>query len=257
VSPVTAPMPAACHAGAMSLLAYHGRAQLKAHYLGKAEFHEWIDAFEKGLYWDPQVRRGCAVGCWSQDPTGGHAALAADMGVPEELLRLADGLFEALPDPAFKHWPGRFAQAIAPGADLGGVWAQLLQWMLFDPQWGLAALSRRRGHEPVFGEVEAYFDWKAEGLEAPPTLEVGLGQAIDAMVGALSQWKSWDEFAREDVRARKALTTVWKARHNGPRELDQAAWACRAAWSAHEAYTSAQAQALLGFLEQAPLLIES
>ena len=240
----------------MSLLAYRGRAALKAHYLGKAEFHEWIDAFEKGLYWDPQQRRGCAVGCWSHDPYGGHAGLAAAMGVPEELLRLADGLFEALPDPDFKRWPGRFAEAMEPGADLGGVWAQLLQWLLFDPQWGLAALSRRGGQEAVFGDVEAYFDWKAEGLDVPPLLERGLDQAIDGMVGALSQWKAWDEFARDDVRARQALTTVWKARHHGARELDQAAWACRAAWSASDAYAMAQAQALLGFLAEAPVMIE-
>jgi hypothetical protein len=241
----------------MSPLAYHGRAPLKAHYLGRAEFHEWIDAFEKGLYWDPEQRRGCAVGCWSHDPYGGHDALAEAMGVPQELLRLADGLFEALPDPDFKGWPGRFAEAIQPGADLGGVWAQLLQWMLFDPQWGLAALSRRRGDDPVFEDVENYFDWQAEGLHLPPKMEQRLDQAVEAMVGALSQWKSWDEFAREDVRARKALTTVWKARNNGPRELDQAAWACRAAWSANEAYALAQAAALLGFLGEAPVLIES
>jgi hypothetical protein len=241
----------------MSLLAYHGRAQLKEHYLGKAEFHEWADAFEKGLYWDPQRRRGCAVGCWSHDPYGGHGALAQAMGVPEALLRLADGLFEALPDPDYKGWPGRFAQAVEPGADLGGVWAQLLQWLLFDPQWGLAALGRRGGAEPVFDDVEAYFDWKAEGLAVPPALEQGLDQAIDAMVGALSRWKAWDDYAREDTRARKALTTLWRARANGPRDLDQAAWACRAAWAAQPAYTQAQAEALLGFLADAPSLVGS
>ncbi len=80
----------------MSLLAYHAMPGLKLHYLRKAEFHEWTDSFEKGLYWDPKQRRGCAVGCWSHDPFGGHAALAKAMGVPEELLRLADGIFEAL-----------------------------------------------------------------------------------------------------------------------------------------------------------------
>lgn len=238
----------------MSTLAYKGLPGLKLHYLRKAEFHEWTDAFEKGLYWDQAERRGCAVGCWSHDPFGGHADLAKAMGVPEELLRLADGLFEALPGEEYKHWPRRFAAAIEPGADLGSVWAQLLQWMLFDPAWGLAALSRRQGREAVFDDVEAYFDWQAEGLAVPKDLEKSLDAQVGAMVEALKHWKDWDEFAKADTRARRALTQVWKARLNDPRDLDQAAWACRAAWSADEAYILAQAEALLALLAEAPVL---
>ena len=236
----------------MSLSAFHSQASLKRHYLDKAEFHQWTDAFAKGLYWDPQLRRGCAVGCWSHDPLGGHAALAQAMGVPEELLRLADGLFEALPEVAFQAWPARFAEAIQPGADLGGVWAQMLRWMLFDPVWGLAALRRRRGPDSVFGDVATYFDWRTEGLEVPKELEEGLGTAIDRMVQTLTRWRHWDDFAREDVRAHQALNAVWLARGNGPRELDRAAWACRAAWAASETYTLAQAGALLEALREAP-----
>ena len=240
----------------MSLLAFHDMPGLKLHYLRKAEFHEWTDAFEKGLYWDPAQRRGCAVGCWSHDPYGGHAALAKAMGVPQELLRLADGLFEALPEDQFRHWPHRFAAAIVPGADLGSVWALYLQWLLFDPVWGLAALSRRRGREAVFDEVEAYFDWQAEGLKVPPSLERDLDAQVGVMVDALTQWQHWDEWAKEDVRARRALTHVWKARLNEPSDLDQAAWACRAAWSASERYVQAQAQVLLDLLADAPVMVE-
>jgi|GEM_PF-2877555 hypothetical protein len=240
----------------MTIPAFHAQSSLKRHYMDKAEFHQWTDAFAKGVYWDPESRRGCAVGCWSQDPQGGHAALALAMGVPEELLRLADGLFEALPEEAFRAWPARFAEAIPPGADLGGVWAQMLRWMLFDPAWGLAALGRRHGPDSVFGDVETYFDWRTEGLEVPKELEEGLGKAIEQMVQALTRWRPWDDFAREDVRAHQALNAVWLARGNGPRQLDQAAWACRAAWAAAEPYTLAQAEALLDALKEAPLSAE-
>jgi hypothetical protein len=234
--------------------AYKGLPGLKLHYLRKAEFHEWTDAFEKGLYWDDAERRGCAVGCWSQDPYGGHAELAKAMGVPEELLRLADGLFEALPEGEFQKWPRRFAAAIPTGADLGSVWALLLQWLLFDPAWGLAALGRRHGREPVFDAVETYFDWHAEGLAVPSAMEQDLDAQVGSMVEALKHWQSWDEFAKEDARARRALTQVWKARANEPRDLEQAAWACRAAWSASERYTLAQRDELLRLLEEAPVL---
>jgi len=130
------------------------------------------------------------VGCWSHDPYGGHTALAKKMGVPEELLRLADGLFEALPDGEFQKWPRRFANAIEPGADLHSVWAQVLQWLLFDPSWGLAALGRRQGREPVFEAVEAYFDWQTEGLAVPQSLEKDLNAQVDEMVEALKHCRT-------------------------------------------------------------------
>jgi hypothetical protein len=234
--------------------AYQGMPGVKLHFLRKAEFHEWTDAFEKGVYWDGEARKGCAVGCWSEDPYGGHAALSKAMGVPEALLRLADGLFEALPDGDFQRWPRQFASAIEPGADLGSVWALFLQWLLFDPGWGLAALSRRQGREPVFDQVETYFDWQAEGLAVPGRLEADLDAQVNEMVEALQHWQNWDEFAKADTRARRALTQVWKARGNGPRDLEQAAWACRAAWSASERYTQAQRDELLRLLEEAPVL---
>jgi hypothetical protein len=240
---------------AMTMIAYKGLPGLKLHYLRKAEFHAWTDAFAKGLYWDQAEHRGCAVGCWSQDPYGGHAALSKAMGIPEALLRLADGLFEALPEGDYQRWPERFAQAIQPGADLGEVWALMLQSLLFDPQWGLAALSRRRGPEPIFDEVETFFDWKAEGLMVPGSLEADLDAQVQGMVRALEQWKHWDEFAKEDVRARKALSQVWQARANGPKDLDQAAWACRAAWNASDAVAQAQAEQLIGHLQDAPVLL--
>jgi hypothetical protein len=132
----------------------------------------------------------------------------------------------------------------------------MLRWMLFDPGWGLAALGRRHGPDAVFGEVEAYFDWKTEGLAVPRDLELGLARSIDQMVQALSGWRPWDDFARADVRAHQALTAVWQARANQPRSLDQAAWACRAAWAASEPYSLAQSEALLEALMEAPLLIE-
>ena len=238
------------------MLAYHAKLSLKAHYLDAAEFHAWTDRYQQGLYFDPQNLRGCAVGCWSKDPFGGHARLSQEMGVPEELLRLADQLFEALPDGQFQTWPRRFAEAIPPGADLGGVRSRFLQWLLFDQQWGLAALAKMGKVGPVLADMRTFFDWEAEGIELSQYLELTLKESVAELIDQFKAWHHWDDFAKPETRASRALIKVWEARIPGPRQAAEAAWACRAAWAASPAFSQAMAEALLGMIAKAPVLVE-
>lgn len=238
------------------MLAYHAKTDLKDHYLAAAEFHAWSDRYQQGLYFDPQNLRGCAVGCWSKDPFGGHERLAQEMGVPEELLRLADQLFEALPDGRYQTWPQRFAQAIPVGSDLGGVRGRFLKWLLFDEQWGLSTLAKMGDVGSVLRDMKTYFDWEAEGLMLSHTLEADLQRAVAAMIEQFKEWKQWDEYAKPETRASRALVKVWDARHGGARTLAEAAWSCRAAWAAQEAFTTAVTEALLLMLDRSPVLVE-
>ena len=91
--------------------------------------HRKADRIVQGTYWENG--RGCAVGCGLHTVralTGldlkhsDHAALAAQVGVPEVLERLQDQIFEGLPVELAGEWPLRFARAIPDGADLSGVW---------------------------------------------------------------------------------------------------------------------------------------
>jgi hypothetical protein len=239
-----------------SMLAYHAKRLLKDHYLDAAEFHAWTDRYQQGLYFDPENLRGCAVGCWSKDPFGGHERLAAEMGVPEDLLRLADQLFEALPDGDFQTWPRRFAAAIPPGADLGGVRSRFLQWLLFDPRWGLEALAKLGDVGPVLKDMRTFFDWEAEGIELSDYLELSLQEAVAGLIENFKAWHHWDDFAKPETRASRALVKVWEARKPGPRQLAEAAWACRAAWSASPAFAQAMTEAFLGMLKKSPVLVE-
>lgn len=238
------------------MLAYHAKTSLKDHYLAAAEFHAWTDHYQQGLYFDPQNLRGCAVGCWSQDPYGGHERLAQEMGVPEELLRLADQLFEALPEGRYQLWPHRFAQAIPVGADLGGVRGRFLKWLLFDEQWGLSTLAKMGEVGSVLRDMKTYFDWESEGLLLSDGLEADLQRAVAAMIEQFKAWKQWDEYAKPETRASRALVKVWDARHGGARTLAEAAWSCRAAWAAQDAFTTAMTEALLQMLGKAPVLVE-
>lgn len=238
------------------MLAYHAKPSLKDHYISAAEFHAWTDRYQQGLYFDPEQQRGCAVGCWTKDPFGGHAALAREMGVPEDVLRLADQVFEALGEGEYQAWPLRFAQAIRPGTDLGSVRGRFLKWLLFDAVWGLSTLAKLGDAGPVLWDMKDYFDWDAEGLLLSDDLELRLNASVAALVEQFKTWHQWDEFAKPETRASRALIKVWEARHGGPRSLAEAAWACRAAWAASPAFSTAMGEALLGILAKAPVLVE-
>ena len=167
--------------------------------------------------------------------------------MPVELLHLSDGMFEALPDPYYKSWSRRFAQAIPLGADLKGAWAHYLQFLIRDSQWGLGVLCDSQELRGTLRLLAAYFA-EVEGSEAAePGDELTLAMAY--LKRDLAGWKSWDEQALRDMRAGRAAIEIWNARFNDPKSLARATWAARAAWSAWEAYTLAQADALVAQLE--------
>jgi hypothetical protein len=179
------------------------------------------------------------------------------MGVPEELLRLADQIFEALPEGAYQNWPERFAQALPVGADLGGVRAVFLKWLLFDPRWGLCALAPLGNFDSIFRDIRSYFDWEAQGLLLSRPLERILQEEVDDLLLQFKAWRDWDIFLRPEVRASRALAKVWAARKGTPQSLAEAAWICRAAWVANEAFAPAAAAALLEMLRRCPVLVEA
>ena len=114
------------------LVAYHGNPALKASVLAEMAEHRAADALVKGVYWENG--RGCAVGCLTHDPLGGHSQYPRKWGIPEKLAWLEDALFENLPNGLAQVWPERFLVAIEPGADLSGVYAEwaseLFEWKL-------------------------------------------------------------------------------------------------------------------------------
>lgn len=114
----------------MTLIAFHGSQFEKDAVLAKLRDYAAAGVIVKGRYW--HNGRGCAVGCLTRDPNGGHASYERLFGIPEMLARLEDFLFEALPLNESRVWPLRFMDAIKPGSDLNRVGWQFLHWLILD-----------------------------------------------------------------------------------------------------------------------------
>jgi hypothetical protein len=101
-----------------------------------ADAHQAADEYIAGTYWDAAENKGCTVGCTVEDAKrlgilngvthDNHAALARATDVPEMLWRLADHIFEGLPDSDRPGWTPRFLRAVRDAQDLANAPARIM-----------------------------------------------------------------------------------------------------------------------------------
>jgi len=96
---------------------FHGDPQIKEKYLARVRAHRAADEIVKGQYW--QEGKGCAVGCTIHSRQ--HDAYEKELGIPSELARLEDRIFEGLPNSKAKYFPEQFLEAIPVGVCLKNV----------------------------------------------------------------------------------------------------------------------------------------
>jgi hypothetical protein len=99
-----------------SLRAFHGDPAIKAKYIARVRQHRLAEHLTKGIGWEPETQRGCAIGCCLE--AYDHSRYPIELGLPEWLARLEDAIFEGLPVAEAQAWPEAFLGAIHPGADL-------------------------------------------------------------------------------------------------------------------------------------------
>jgi hypothetical protein len=99
-----------------SLRAFHGDPAIKAKYIARVRQHRLAEHLTKGIGWEPETQRGCAIGCCLE--AYDHSRYPIELGLPEWLARLEDAIFEGLPIAEAQAWPEAFLEAIHPGADL-------------------------------------------------------------------------------------------------------------------------------------------
>jgi hypothetical protein len=221
--------------------AYHGDTELKAKTLEEMRAHQAADEIVQGQYWslDGGKLRGCAVGCLTKDPRGGHDQYPTLWGIPEPLAYLEDTLFESLSVEESKGWPVRFLNAIPVGADLSRVWDKWNAWCLRD------LMQIAGANAEVVEVMAALFERASEGDEPSGTEWIEAGRAAgaaedarEAAWAAEAAWVAWASWvAARDARDAWVAARAAEASEAAARD----AWAAWASWAAADAARSAWA----------------
>ena len=103
------------------LIAFHGKKSIKGKYLKRVIAHRKADEIIKGTYWENG--KGCAVGCTLEysEQTTIHKLYETELGIPKDIARIEDWLFEHLKNGRAQKFPEQFLKAIPIGADLSKI----------------------------------------------------------------------------------------------------------------------------------------
>jgi len=203
------------------MLAYHNDEKLKAKTLREMRQHQKADEIIQGQYWEDG--KGCAVGCLTKDPSGGHEKYPTLWGIPEPLAYLEDTLFESLSVEDSKEWPARFLSAIPVGADLARCWDKWQAWCLHD----LVKIAGKNAH--VVEVMAVLFDRAGNGDE--PSEAEWNGAARTART-AWTAWAAWAARTARTAWAAEAAWAAWAAEAARAARDARDAWAAEAAWAA-------------------------
>jgi hypothetical protein len=233
------------------MLAYLNDPTLKATMMTSLRDHKRHDDFVRGKYWDADLGKGCAVGCSLEsigvpaDQRGRHALYPELLGIPEQIAKLIDSLFENLPDPDYKSWPVRIMDAIPVGADLSHVPAEWLLWLLIDKRHGVIQYATTDRQRKIIRDVADLYvrrladdeptrdEWStaADAATASATASV---DAASAATATASAYASAYASASASAYAASASASAYAASAS-------AAYAASASASAYAASASAYA----------------
>ena len=120
------------------LLSFHNDPKIKEKYLARVREHRACDEIVKGTYWEDG--KGCAVGCTIH--SGRHEDYETELGIPSQLARIEDGIFESLPNELALEWPEKFLQSIPVGVNLMAVYWKFMEWLLIDEKEGVIRFAK-------------------------------------------------------------------------------------------------------------------
>jgi hypothetical protein len=234
------------------LRAYHGDEELKQETVAKARGHREASEFVKDEYFLKNGKiKVCAVGCITEDPSGGHHLYPTRWGIPEWLAYLEEGIFTGLPEEKMAAWPERFLDAIPVGADFDGLADRLAIRRLKEECLPLSGTWP----ESIRAEVVASIELTIAALEGRKSLSAAAESAESA---ARSAWSAAESAWSAARSAWSAARSAWSAAAESAAE---SAWsAARSAWSAaaesaaESAAYEREADRLIAELEALPVL---
>lgn len=112
----------------MTILAFNNDPALADRIRAQVLTHEAADEIVQGTYWENG--KGCFIGCIAHSSSAEDAA--GLLGGDVMLVKIAESIFEGLPNDQAKHFPGRVLLAPRVGANLSLVPWQFLHWCVTD-----------------------------------------------------------------------------------------------------------------------------
>lgn len=205
------------------LLSFHSDPAIKEKYLARVHAHQAADEIIKGTYWESG--KGCAVGCTIH--SGKHLDYEKELGLPEWLAHLEDGIFENLPNEDAMRWPVEFLEAIPVGVDLEPVKRRFFIWLLTDETDGLINKVEDKKIKQLISVIARL--WAIDAVRPLTADEVDEGNkaALDAQF-AFETWcvldfryawylraalDSWHVRAALDTRFVWSAWSVWNSGH--------------------------------------------
>ena len=178
-------------------LAFHNDPKLKAKYLARVRDHRKADRLIQGTGWE--YGRGCAVGCTLE--AYDHNRYPIELGIPVELARLEDGIFEGLARSDAMDWPEAFLDAIPVGADLSLVWPRFAHWLLVDDEHGV--IQYAGSHEGARTAIQGVADLFARRIAGndPTTEEWAAARAALGDAACAAEWAALGDAACAAARA--------------------------------------------------------
>lgn len=163
--------------------AYLNNPELKQSVLAEMAGHRAADNLVKGQYWEDG--KGCAVGCLLKN--GNHEEYEDKFGIPAQLARLEDSIFEGLPNDQAMLWPERFLSAFEVGKDYSKVWNHFAVWMLIDPEVGVIRYADERGKIAIINVAKLH----QQEIDGTAARAAARAAARDA-AGAAARAAAWD-----------------------------------------------------------------
>ena len=190
------------------MLTYHNDPNLKAQVLAELAAHREADQIVQGDYWSDG--KGCAVGCLTHDPTGGHDQYPIRWGIPEWFAHLEDRVFEGLDPDEARLWPERVMASIPVGVEIAAdlvdrlAVARLRSLLDLAPTWPGSVRDR------VVGAIEGVIAALESGDK--DARSAARSAAWSASADSTAESAAWSAEADRILTALEALTPATEAR---------------------------------------------
>ena len=228
------------------MLSFHNDENIKQKYLDRVKKHAELDNIIQGTGW--YNGKGCAVGCTLENYD--HSRYPIELGLPEWLARLEDGIFENLPLAEAKEWPAKFLAAIPVGVDVEIVRHQLAVRRLDR----LIKIQENLLSNNI-GELRLVISKTIAAIKTVKSChEAEIGKNIceisfeEAAIAAKSAWVAARSIGIVAWEQEAIATAAWSAARSAAWSARSAAWSAEsvksvarsAAWSAESAAWSAK-----------------